>query len=324
MDTSAAHSCAMDGEWEDPGRAMRGPAPQSHAASLPEPAPDAYDREIKGYVNRVFFQRSQQSASPVISCNWADIDHYGERGQIIGFSFVYDHDLNDDVLAPSLKTRGSSPGSIHLPSQLYSGSCAVDLAMTSSPSPAAPLAATGNGSSINSSATSTTAGVLTPGPSSALDDHLPPANLSDSTATQPAQPSRRAPTGGPWAPPLFRAAAQPGPDPVSTSAAWTPPAVSFAALSAATLVPASPAAAAGSSAGVSASASTTIDAQHHGSSAVAEPSLAKIPDHPTSIPRSVPVLTSRFHGPGARMDRIEAGIQAGTGQTPAVPTAIWM
>ncbi|KAL9939627.1 hypothetical protein V8E36_001444 [Tilletia maclaganii] len=68
-------------------------------ASLTEPAPDAYNREIQGYVNRVFFQRRQQSASPVISCYWADIDHYGERGHIIGFSSVYDHDLNGDVLA---------------------------------------------------------------------------------------------------------------------------------------------------------------------------------------------------------------------------------
>ncbi|KAL9939895.1 hypothetical protein V8E36_001712 [Tilletia maclaganii] len=31
----------------------------------------------------------------------ADIDHYGERGQIIGFSFLHDHDLNGDVLARS-------------------------------------------------------------------------------------------------------------------------------------------------------------------------------------------------------------------------------
>ncbi|KAL9933651.1 hypothetical protein V8E36_007309 [Tilletia maclaganii] len=78
--------------------------------SLPEPAHDAvhlgaYDRAIKGYVNRVFFQRSQQPALGVFPAHalppppafvlnlhvyWADVDHYGERGQIIGFPFVVD------------------------------------------------------------------------------------------------------------------------------------------------------------------------------------------------------------------------------------------
>ncbi|KAL9937204.1 hypothetical protein V8E36_003613 [Tilletia maclaganii] len=38
----------------------------------------------------------------------ADIDHYGERGQIIGFSFLHDHDLNGDVLALTASPHTSS------------------------------------------------------------------------------------------------------------------------------------------------------------------------------------------------------------------------
>jgi len=77
-----------------------------------EEAPDAvysgaYDRENKGYVNRVFFQRSQHLLN--FHVYWADIDHYGERGQITGFSFQYDHDLNGDVLAAPFEGNPVSP-----------------------------------------------------------------------------------------------------------------------------------------------------------------------------------------------------------------------
>jgi len=46
---------------------------------------------------------AQSATSIVLNLHvyWSDIDHYGERGQIIGFSFVCDHDLNGDVLARS-------------------------------------------------------------------------------------------------------------------------------------------------------------------------------------------------------------------------------
>ncbi|CAD6933848.1 unnamed protein product [Tilletia controversa] len=57
----------------------------------------AYDRDGKAYVNRVFFQRAQHLLN--FHVFWADVEFHGERGQVTGFSFQWDHDLNGDVLA---------------------------------------------------------------------------------------------------------------------------------------------------------------------------------------------------------------------------------
>lgn len=52
-------------------------------------------RQGEPYVNRIFFGRSQQLLN--FHVLWADV-HDGE-GQVTGFSFQYDHDLNGDVVA---------------------------------------------------------------------------------------------------------------------------------------------------------------------------------------------------------------------------------
>ncbi|KAK0525706.1 hypothetical protein OC834_005067 [Tilletia horrida] len=67
-----------------------------------EEAPDAVysgalDRDSKGYVNRVFFQRAQHLLN--FHVFWVDAEYHGERGQVTGYSFQWDHDLNGNVLA---------------------------------------------------------------------------------------------------------------------------------------------------------------------------------------------------------------------------------
>ncbi|KAK0545030.1 hypothetical protein OC846_005828 [Tilletia horrida] len=56
-----------------------------------------YDKNDQAYVNRVFFQRAQHLLN--FHVFWTDAVNYGERGQVTGYSFQWDHDLNGDVLA---------------------------------------------------------------------------------------------------------------------------------------------------------------------------------------------------------------------------------
>ncbi|CEH18042.1 Uncharacterized conserved protein [Ceraceosorus bombacis] len=55
------------------------------------------DKQGSAYVNRLFFQASQQLVN--FHVYWLDSKDPGGQGQITGFSFQFDHDLNGDILA---------------------------------------------------------------------------------------------------------------------------------------------------------------------------------------------------------------------------------
>ncbi|KAE8267291.1 hypothetical protein A4X09_0g5061 [Tilletia walkeri] len=67
----------------------------------------AYDRDGKGYVNRVFFQRAQHLLN--FHVFWAEAEFHGERGQVTGYSFQWDHDLSGNVLAAPFEGSPVSP-----------------------------------------------------------------------------------------------------------------------------------------------------------------------------------------------------------------------